>query len=265
MSGRTAAPRASREGRRALVAGLAIVAGYAALAAWSSSLSPLARGPLLDGTAPVNYRWVSPPPELASTNQPPSVGRFELPLRNAGVGTQVLFTDDNQVTVVVEGGAIGPSPGQRSVRLVVEPVDPATLAPPGDGLAAFGNAYRLTASFQPSGNRIEAFDRPIQMIVVYPATSTLHANAHDVLYSRDGEAWSPLDTNDSPGLQQAEARMPAPGYLLVAGVPATPSPSGSGAVDAGGSAAPPLAVALLVAAGVALVIGLGLLIRGRAR
>ncbi len=263
MSGRTAAPRAPREGRRALVAGLAVVAGYAVLAAWSSSLSPLARGPLLDGTAPVNYRWVSPPPELASTNQPPSTGRFDLPLREAGVGTQVLFTDDNQVTVVVEGGAIGPSPGERSVRLVVEPVDPATLAPPGDGLAAFGNAYRLTASFQPSGNRIETFDRPIQTIVVYPATSSLHANAHDVLYSRDGGAWSPLDTNDSPGQQQAEARLPGPGYLLVAGVPVAASP-GSGAVD-GGSAPPPLAVALLVAAGVALVIGLGLLIRGRAR
>jgi hypothetical protein len=255
----------TRESRCAIVAGLAIAAGYAALAAWSSSLSPLARGPLLDGTAPMNYRWVSPPPELASTNQPPSSGRFELPLREAGVGTQVQFTDDGQVTVVIDEGAVGPEPGERAVELAVEPVDPARLGPPGEGLAAFGNAYRFTARYRPSGDRVGAFDPPIQTIVVYPATSSLHANAHDLLYSRDGETWSPLDTTDSPGQQQAAARIPGPGYLLVAGVPTTASPDVGGTETGGGSAMPPVAVALLVAAGVALVVGLGLLIRGRAR
>lgn len=256
-------PGGTREARRGLISGLVVVAIYAAMAAWSGSLSPLARGPLLDGLAPVNYRWVSPPPELESTNQRPSAGRFDLPLREGGVGTQVLFTSDSQVTVVIDEGSIGPAPNQRSVELVVAPVDPTALAPPGGELAFFGNAYRVGATYRPSGDRARDFDRPIQAILVYPATSTLHANTHELLYSHDGETWEPLETTDSPGQQQAEAKVPGPGYVVVAGVPAPPSPSSSGATTDGASGTPPLAVALLVGAGVVLVIGLGLLIRGR--
>lgn len=254
------------EARRALISGIVFVAIYAALAAWSGSLSPLARGPLLDGLAPVNYRWVSPPPELESTNQRPSAGRYDLALRVGGVGTQVLFTPDSQFTVVIDEGSIGPAPGQRSVELVLEPVDPSALAPAGGELEFFGNAYRVGATYRPSGDRARAFDQPIQAIQVYPATSTLHANTHEMLYSRDGESWESLETTDSPGQQQANAMVPGPGYVVVAGVPAPPpSPSSSGAPADGASGMPPLAVALLVAAGVVLVIGLGLLIRSRAQ
>lgn len=255
--------RSRREARRALVTGLIVAASYAALAAWSGSLTPLARGPLLDGVAPVNYRWVSPPPELASTNQAPGTGLFELPLREGGVGTQVLFTPDNQVTVVTDNGSIGASSKQRTAELVVQPVDPAGLAPPGGDLAAFGNAYRIIATYQPSGDRVRGFDPPIQTILVYPATSTLHANTHELLYSPDGEAWEALETTDSPGQQQAAADVPGPGFVLVAGVPAPSSPSASGAEPGASSGTPTLAVALLVAAGVVLVIGIGLLIRSR--
>ncbi|MET0799869.1 MAG: hypothetical protein ABWZ53_01685 [Actinomycetota bacterium] len=255
--------RGRTEPRRSIAIGLGIVALYAGLAAWSGRLSPLARGPLLDGLGPVNYRWVSPPPELASTNQEPSSASAELPLGPGGVGTQVVFTSDSQVTVVVEEGSIGSSEGQDAVELRVDPVDPAILRAPGDGLAVFGNAYRIRATYRPSGEPIRRFDPPIDVIMVYPATATLHANEHDLLWSADGRSWEPLETNDSPGQQQAEAPVPGRGYVLVAGVPAptTPSPSGTG--DEG--ATPPLAVALLVAAGAALLIGVGLLIRTKGR
>jgi hypothetical protein len=79
---------------------------YAALAALSGSISPLARGPLLDGLAPVNYRWVAPPPELESTNQQPTSGTFSLQLGPDGVKSKVVFTSDNQVTVIVAEGSI---------------------------------------------------------------------------------------------------------------------------------------------------------------
>lgn len=249
--------------RRTLFAGLVAVTAYAALAAWSGSLSPLAHGPLLDGLGPVNYRWVSPPPELASTNQDPSTGSFRLPLRDGGVGTQVLFTSDNQVTVVTDEGSIGPAAGQRAVELVVEPMDPADLAPPGGDLAVFGNAYRIRATYLPSRDRMRAFDGPVQMIMVYPATSSLHASTHELIFSPDGESWEALETTDSPAQQQAAADVPGPGFVLVAGVPAASSSSPSGAGPGTTSGTPPLAVALLVAAGVVLVIGLGLLIRSR--
>ena len=58
------------------------------------------------------------------------------------------------------------------------------------------------------------------MILVYPATSTLHANTHEMLFSRDGESWEALETTDSPGQQQAEAEVPGLGYVVIAGVPA---------------------------------------------
>ena len=253
------------ERRRALAIGLGVVALYAGLAAWSGSLSPLARGPVLDGLGPVNYRWVSPPPELASTNQPPSAGRFDLPLGPGGLGTQVVFTSDSQVTVVVDEGSIGAAEGQRSVELTVDPIDPADLAPPGGELAAFGNAYRLGATYRPSGDRIHELGAPLRVILVYPATADLHATEHEVLWSANGRAWEPLETTDSPAQQQAEAQVPAMGYVLVAGVPSpSPAPTTAGAATGTGGAST-VAVALLVAAGVVLLIGIGLLIRGRSR
>jgi hypothetical protein len=238
-----------------------VIAVYAVLAAWSGARSPLARGPLLDGLGPVNYRWVSPPPELASTNQRPTSGRFRLRLDDGGVGTEVVFTSDSQVTVIVDEGSIGPVPEEPAVELLVEPVDPAELSPPGGELAAFGNAYRVSASYGSSGDRIRDFRQPMTVIMVYPATSTLHATTHEILYSPDGRGWEPLETTDSPGQQQAEAALPAPGYVVVAGEPALPSPSAS---PSGASGPSGIAVALLVGAGVMLVLGIGLLIRSRA-
>lgn len=253
------------ERRRTLAIGLGVVALYAGLAAWSGSLSPLARGPMLDGLGPLNYRWVSPPPELASTNQPPSAGRFDLPLGPDGLGTQVVFTSDSQVTVVVDEGSIGAAEGQRSVELTVDPIDPADLAPPEGELAAFGNAYRLGATYRPSGDRIRTLGAPLRVILVYPATADLHANDHEVLWSANGRAWEPLETTDSPAQQQAEAQVPAMGYVLVAGVPSpSPAPTTPGAATGAGGAFQ-VAVGLLVAAGVVLLIGIGLLIRGRSR
>jgi hypothetical protein len=239
-----------------------VVAAYVALAAWSASISPLARGPLLDGLGPVNYRWVAPPPELEATNQPPSSGRFTLPLGNQGVGTQVVFTSDSQVTVVVDEGSIAPAPAQKAVELLVEPLDPTELAPPGGGLAVFGNAYRLSAFYRPSDERVHELDRPMRVILVYPATSTLHATAHDILFSPDGRGWEPIRTTDSPAQQQAEAKVPDLGYVLVAGEPASATPSAAADATRG---TPPLAVTLLVGAGVVLLIGVGLLIRSRSR
>ena len=71
--------------RRALAAGLVALALYASGAALSGHLSPLARRPLLDGLAPPTpYRWVEPPVELVTSNEPPSSGRFKIRARTGG-------------------------------------------------------------------------------------------------------------------------------------------------------------------------------------
>jgi hypothetical protein len=243
---------------RALAIGLVIAGLYAALAALSGSISPLARGPLLDGLAPVNYRWVAPPPELESTNQQPTSGTFPLQLGEDGVKGKVVFTSDNQITVIVAEGSIAAAPGQRSVELSVVPLDPATLAPPSDGLTVFGNAYAITATYQPSGKEIATVKDPMDVILIYPATATLHANSHEMLYSADGQSWEPLDSTDSAGQQQSEANVPGFGTVVVAGVlsaSASPTAEESGRTT--------LAIVLLVLAGCALLIGIGLLLRSR--
>jgi hypothetical protein len=250
----------SPSARRTLASGLILVVVWAALAAWSGSLSPLARLPLLDGLGPAApYRWVAPPPELAADNQPPSSGDFTLELGPEGVRGQVLITSDNQVTVVVVDGAIGPREGEQSVTLSVEPLDAATLPPPGGDLETFGNAYALTASYEPSGTTVKKLGGEIDLILLYPVTPNVHAASHTMLRSANGSTWKDLETTDSAAQQQVQARVPGLGTFVVAGVPA-PSPVAP-AESAGGSNT--TATVLLVLAGCALLVGIGFLLRSR--
>ena len=102
---------------RTIAAGIAIVAFYAATAWLSGQLSPLARRPLLDGLAPPTpYRWVDPPPELASTNLAPAPGTFRVELGTRGSLTAVLTTTDAQVTLILPKGSFAPAEGERAIH-----------------------------------------------------------------------------------------------------------------------------------------------------
>jgi hypothetical protein len=251
---------AGRRGRRALIAGIAVIGVYTALAGWSAHLSPLARGPLLDGLAPTNYRWVDPPPDLASINQPPSSGEFPLTLGPKGVEGSVVFTSDNQVTVIVEGGSITARKDQEKVVLAVTPLDPATLPPPPDGLTVFGNAYEIGGTYQPSGDAVRNADitEPFDIILTYPATAILHATSVELLYSASGTDWEPIDSSDSASSQQAEGNVPGVGWVVVAGEETSASPASPGSTGTG-----TVATVLLVTAGCVLLLGIALLIRSR--
>ena len=245
--------------RAVMTVGVAIIGLYVALAAWSSHLSPLARGPLLDGLAPTNYRWVDPPPELASTNLEPSSGTFPLTMGPDGVEGSVAFTSDNQVTVIVATGSIAAKPGQERVQLTITPLAPSTLPPPGNGFSVFGNAYRIAATYRPSGDAVRDTDvtEPFDVILVYPYTSTLHAATHQLMYSANGETWEPIDSTDTAGSQQAEGNIPGLGTVVVAGQATSASPA---AGDTGNAT---LLTVVLVIAGCFLLIGIALLIRSR--
>jgi hypothetical protein len=240
--------------------GLAMVVVYAALAAWSGHLSPLARGPLLDGLGPINYRWVNPPPPLASTNQQPAAGSFRLTLAPDGVKGQVVFTADSQATVIVTTGSIPARKGERSVELTVKPLDAGFLGPPPGGLTMFGNAYQIEATYNPTGTKIHSLSEPLDVILVYPSTADLHAATHELLYSADGTDWERIDSTDSASQQQAEGNVPGFGYVVVAGeLTSLPIPADD--PTAGGSTT--LAIVLLVIAGCILLVGVALLLRSR--
>jgi hypothetical protein len=246
--------------RRTIVAtGIAIVGLYAALAVISGRLSPLARGPLLDGIGPPQpYRWVNPPPDLASANLPPSSGAFHVPLDPNGSRAEVFVTSDNQVTVIVPKGAFDPKVGQIEVTLSVAPLDPATLPSPGSKLTIFGNAYRLKAAYQPSGADAP-LALPLDLVLLYPVTTNLHASLHQLYVSPDKQTWAAQEGSDSIAQQQAEGPMRQLGYVLVAGKSGTstitPAPTGSS-----GSS---IAIVLIVLAACVGLIGMGLLVRGR--
>jgi len=251
--------------RAGLLLGMAVVAAYVGLAAWSGSISPLARGPLLDGIGPVQaYRWVSPPPELASTNVEPSSLTKKLPLTPNGNRGASLVSSDSQITVVLPTGAIGARAGDSAVRIDLTPGDPAKLAPLGGGLDAFGNSYRIEATYLPSGTEVRGLGAQIDVILVYPVTTTLHSTSHELLASTTGERWKPLNSNDAITAQQVEALTSELGYVVVGGVvsplPITNSPSASG-----GGAGNAVAIGLLAGAGVCLLVGIGLVLRGRGR
>ena len=246
-------------GRRALAWGVAAAAAWIILAAIAASLSPLARRPLLDGfITGAEYRWVVPPPELEATNLPPSGAGFELALSDGESEADVVITPDNQVTLVATTGMVA-DPRARTLRLDATPEAPsASETLPGE-LEPFGNVIRIDAETTPGG-AVEGFDQTMTVVLVYPATPNLHATEHEMLWSADGETWTRLETTDSPGAQQVQAEIDAPGYVVAAGIPtAPPAPS-----DRGGTQNA-LSTILLVVAGGSLLIGIGLLVRARGR
>jgi hypothetical protein len=247
--------------RRAVaISGAAAALAYLGLALLSAGLSPLTRGPLLDGLGPLApYRWVAPPAELADTNRPPSSGRFDVTLGARGSEAATFVLSDNQATFILPEGVFRAKGGQIQVRLRVDPVDPATLGPPPSGMTVFGNAYRLRANYQPSGEPVTELRAPIDAYLVYPVTGTLTSANHQLATSGDGQTWTLEEGTDSHALQQVEGSVAALGYVQVVGVLGSPSPSTSG----GSGNSRTLAVGLIVAALCVGLIGLGLILRSR--
>jgi len=234
---------------RALGAGVALAIVYAAGAVLSGHLSPLARRPLLDGLAPPTaYRWVEPPPALAPTNKEPTPLSLQVDLTSKGSETAVPTTDDAQVTLILPKGAFAAAKGQRSVDVTVEPVGPSTVSAPDPPLHVIGNVYRLGATYAPSGKKAE-LQVLSTVVLVYPLLANDHG-AHTVIWSRTGERWEPLKTDDLPSIQQAGGDLTGIGYVAVAGQPAAPTAGGS---SEGGSSATTIAIVagLVVLAAVA--------------
>jgi hypothetical protein len=243
-----------------LLAGAGIVLLYLAGAMVSGRASILARRPLLDGLAPPTpYRWVHPPPDLAATNKPPASTRFALQLTAQGSRLGAFSTSDGQVNLVLSQGAVPARPGQTGVEVAVDPVDPATLGRPPSGLIVAGNAYRIQASYRPSGRKVQALGGQSSVGLAYPLLATAVADpaGHVVLSSADGRTWEQLASTDTPGTHQVSAGLKRTGYVQVGVAPAS-----------GGSGSDPRTRILLLGTGVAVVIvaaALMLRLRGRAR
>jgi hypothetical protein len=218
--------------RVALLAGVGIAVLYLAGAALSGRASLLARRPLLDGLAPpVPYRWVKPPPDLAASNKKPVSLRFSVKLSANGSQLGAFSTSDGQLNLVLGEGAVPAREGQTSVAVAIDPVDPATLGPAPPGLLLAGNAYRIQASYRPSGARVDTLGSRSSVGLIYPllATAVADPSGHLVLASPDGRSWQRLESTDTPGTHQVSAGLGITGHVVAAVPPAgTGASSGEG-------------------------------------
>ena len=239
---------------RTIAAGVAVVAFYAASAWFSGQVSPLARRPLLDGLAPPTpYRWVDPPPELASTNLAPAPGTFRVELGNRESLTAVLTTSDAQVTLILPKGSFPPAEGARAVEVSIEPLAGSTVDPPPPPFEILGNVYRLGATYVPSDEPAE-LAAEARVVLTYPFSAGVHPG-NTIVHSIDGATWTTEDTNDLPSIQQADAPIDALGYVAVARD--TTATSGPGITDGESSSIATIVISaglivLAMAAGVAL-------------
>ena len=132
---------------------------------------------------------------------------------SAATGSELIIivvSDPAAVQDVLKRILPGLKAGQIEVRLSVTPLDPAKLSSPGEALTIFGNAYRLKATYQPSG-AAASLAVPLDVILLYPVTTNLHAATHQLYTSADGITWAKQEGSDARAQQQAEGPMPSLG------------------------------------------------------
>jgi hypothetical protein len=199
---------------RALTAatGLAALCLYLAGVVVSGRLSPLARQPLLDGQVPPSpYRYVKPPPALATSNRKPDTARLTIN-PGAGGGAGVYQTNDQQAAIVFENDTIPAAVGGR-LTITIEPLDPAPVASPPDGMTLVGNAYRLALKTK-DGKAIEKLAAPAPIVLRYPSESGSFTRRHTVLIL-EGTSWRALESIEARGAQQVNADVGHLGTFVV--------------------------------------------------
>lgn len=165
-------------------------AGGAAIAAYVVASVLLAHTnvvfrPVFDGFAPPQpYQYVNPPPDLRSSNKPPRPLNEVVPLQRSAGQSLTFTTADGQVQVIAEADAIARRAADPEVRLRITPLDPSHLPQPSGALVVQGNAYRIEATYSPSGDRV-MLTKVATVILRYPATATGLARL-------SGRTWKPL-------------------------------------------------------------------------
>jgi hypothetical protein len=223
--------RAVSARRRAAVAGAALCLAYLVGAVVSGSLGPASRRPILDGLAPPPlYRWVTPPPALASTNKPPSAGRSMIALDPAkGSAATVFSTRDFQASLALGQGAIAPHGQDTQVQLVMTPLAPKPDATLPAGVQIAGNVIGVTATYEPSGASVGDLRTRGELGLVYPLLFQGVGFTDTILRSADERSWSAIQSDDAIAQQSVHGAVGRLGFFAVGQSPvgATAPPSGS--------------------------------------
>ncbi len=168
-------------GGGALVAGVAIAA---ILHTWS------AEPPVYDGLILPQqpYNYVSPPPNLASSNVKPSSGEATFPVQSGKVAGGGVETDDRQAIAFFGLDSIHVSASAVTVKLRIDPVTDPPPWPP--GWRVHGNVYRFSGVEQPSGAPAT--------VTSYQITLRFPPGPFQALQFYDGTTWHKLTTKRAP-------------------------------------------------------------------
>ncbi|MGH2556157.1 MAG: hypothetical protein ACRDHO_10625 [Actinomycetota bacterium] len=197
----------SRTRRLGLALGVAAGAVYVAVAVFGQGRMPARL--LFDGFAPPQpYRWVSPPPQFAGSNEPPLAARGTVALSADGSASVSLATGDGQAYFIAARGAFSTREGQTSIAITISPQNPVRLGPPPGGFASDGNAYTFGASYQPSGEPATPVKR-VSVVLRYPVHAT-------VLLHRSGDTWTRIDTITVPASLEVFANTTRLGTFVAA-------------------------------------------------
>jgi hypothetical protein len=237
-----------------LGAGLILLAVYAAAVVASLPLGHGVR-PLFEGIGPPPaYRWVKPPPAFAANNVSPRPNESEVPLGPQGSDQAGVLSEDSQLVLNLPAHAIAPHPPDTSVKVRVNPIDPAPLGPLPQGLRPNGNAYQVRLTYQPSGQEAGALATPGNILLTVPLTTA------GLWFSVDGRAWQRIGNQTVPGQPVVGGPFSQPGYFL-AGTHIAPATKSGG----GGSNVTGIVIAVVLTAALAIALGFSPAIRRRLR
>jgi hypothetical protein len=214
---------------------LAIAAVAYVLAAW------LVAPGFYDGIAPPQpYHWVSPPPDLANGNQPPSGGQTTVAVQNGAVQAGHVYTTDDQASITFAARSFAAPAGGGPVTIQIQP---AATYPALGGIVVAGNVYLITASSAPTGPITIALRYGSQQ--VGPPTDIFVAPS-------SAAAWKSLGSTSSAVPFELSATTRTLGYFVIGFPPGTPAPAAPAS-----SGGPPVVV-LVAAAAAALIVLAGL-------
>jgi hypothetical protein len=238
--------------RRAAAVGVAVCLAYLVGALVSGSLGPSSRRPILDGLAPPPlYRWVDPPPALASSNQPPSSGRSLIALDpTKGSAATVFSTRDFQASLALGEGAIAPHGRDTKVQLVITPLAPKTDAIVPTGTQIAGNVIEVSATYEPSGSSVGELRTRGELGLVYPLLFQGVGFMDTMLRSPDQRSWTAIKSDDAIAQQSVHAAVSKLGLFAVGQSPVGPTspPSPTGGTRNGSIVVAILAAVVLIGA-----------------
>jgi hypothetical protein len=164
--------------------GLVLVAAYVLAVTGTLPFGNNVR-PLFEGIGPPPaYRWVKPPAAFASGNVPPAPNDTDIPMGPSGSQQSGAQSEDNQLVLNLAPNAFPAHAPDTTLRVRIEPLDPATLGPVPREFRPNGNAYRVTFTYQPSGMPATTVTAPGNILVNVPLAPA------GLLYSTDGRSWT---------------------------------------------------------------------------